>query len=67
MDEEAFKEVMKYKQYVNVYPPVFQMTYDDIKYEKICVRTGEYIRFFVNKMFSCRFTISPFIYSDFTI
>ena len=46
MDEEAFKEVMKYKQYVNVYPPVFQMTYDDIKYEKICVRTGEYIRFF---------------------
>ena len=67
MDEQSFKEVNKDIQYVNVNPTLFQMPYDDIKSDKSCARTGEYIYFVVNETCSCGFTISPFINSDLTI
>ena len=67
MDKQYFKEEIDGIQYINVNPPLFQILYYDIKAGKICVRTGKQIHFIVNKMFSCGFTIFPFINSDFTI
>ena len=58
---------MKDIQYINGNPPVFQITYDDIKSGKSCVRTGDYIHFVASKMFSYCFNISPFINCDLTI
>ena len=52
---------MKDIRYVSVRDPVFQMPSYYIKSGKGCVSTGEYMNFFVNKMLSCGFTISPFI------
>ena len=41
MDEEAFREVTKDTQYVNVIPPVFQMPYYEIKHAKKCGSVGK--------------------------
>ena len=65
--EEAFKELLKYINYVKVEATFFQMPYYIIKYGKSWVKTGEYIHFVDNEMFTCAFTISPFINCVFTI
>ena len=41
MDKKSFKEETDNIQYINVNPPVFQMSYYDIKAGKYCVRTDK--------------------------
>ena len=51
MNEEYFEEGMKDIHYVNEKPPVFQMTYCEIKSGKSCVSTGDNINFVTNKKY----------------
>ena len=59
-NEEVLKELLKDIQYVKGWPLVFHMPSYIIKSGKSLVQTGEYF-FFDNEIFTCAFTISPFI------